>query len=54
MIIETCSKCGHDLLNTIIATYPPINRKECLNCGWSWEEESKESVVRVPFGGNSL
>lgn len=53
IIIETCPKCGHDLQNLMIATYPPIPRKECWNCGWSWEGEQEE-VVRVPFGGNSL
>ena len=51
-IIETCPKCGHDLIDVMIATYPPIPRKECWNCGWSWEGE-REEVVRVPFGGNA-
>ena len=53
IIIETCPKCGHDLIDVMIATYPPIPRKECWNCGWSWEGEQEE-VVRVPFGGNKL
>ncbi len=53
IIIETCPKCGHDLTNSVICTYPPIPRKECWNCGWSWEGEQEE-IVRVPFGGNSL
>lgn len=52
IIIETCPKCGHDLMDTIIATYPPIPKKECTSCGWSWTGE-REEVVRVPFGGNS-
>lgn len=52
IIIETCPKCGHDLYDEIIATYPPIPRKVCYNCGWSWEGQP-EQVVRVPFGGNS-
>lgn len=52
IIIETCPKCGHDLKDLMIATYPPIPRKECWNCGWSWEGEP-EKVVRVPFGGNN-
>lgn len=52
IVIETCPKCGHDLMDTIIATYPPIPKKECTNCGWSWTGE-REEVVRVPFGGNS-
>lgn len=53
IIIETCPKCGHDLLNEVICTYPPIPRKSCPSCGWSWEGE-REEVIRVPFGGNSL
>ncbi len=52
IIIETCPKCGHDLHDEIIATYPPIPRKVCYNCGWNWEGQP-EQVVRVPFGGNS-
>lgn len=51
-IIETCPRCGHDLIDIVIATNPPIPRKECLCCGWSWEGEP-EKVIRVPFGGNS-
>ena len=52
IIIETCPKCGHDLVDTVICTYPPIPKKECTSCGWSWTGE-REEVVRVPFGGNS-
>lgn len=50
IIIETCPKCGHDLHDLVICTYPPIPKKECWNCGWSWEGE-REEVVRVPFDG---
>lgn len=53
IIIETCPKCGHDLMNEVICTYPPIPRKSCPSCGWSWEGE-REEVIRVPFGGNNL
>ena len=52
IIIETCPQCGHDLHDVMIATYPPIPKKECFSCGWSWEGEPEE-VVRVPFGGNT-
>ena len=52
IIIETCPKCGRDLRDEIITTNPPIPRKVCYNCGWSWEGHP-EQVVRVPFGGNS-
>ena len=53
IIIETCPKCGHDLTDLVIATYPPIPQKKCFGCGWSWEGK-REEVIRVPFGGNSL
>ena len=53
IIIETCPKCGHDLVDVMLASNPPIPKKECWNCGWSWTGEQEE-VVRIPFGGNSL
>lgn len=52
IIIETCPKCGHDLRDEVICTYPPIHRKVCRNCGWSWTGEP-EKITRVPFGGNT-
>lgn len=53
IVVETCPKCGHDLQNTVICTYPPIPRKVCSNCGWSWTGKP-EKIVRVSFGGNSM
>ena len=53
IIIETCPKCGHDLHDAILASNPPIPKKVCWNCGWSWTGDTEE-VVRIPFGGNSL
>ena len=50
-IVETCPRCGADLIDVIIATCPEIVRKECWSCGWSSQGE-KEEVVRIPFGGN--
>ena len=50
-IIETCPRCGADLVDVVIATCPEIVRKECWSCGWSSQGE-KEEVVRIPFGGN--
>ena len=52
IIVETCPKCGHDLQDEVIFTYPPIPRKVCWNCGWSWTGE-REKIKRVPFGGNT-
>ena len=51
MIIETCPKCGGVLRDEVICTYPPIPRKVCSNCGWSWEGE-QEKIVRVPFSSS--
>lgn len=51
-IIETCPKCGHDLMQLMLACNPPTPKKECWNCGWSWTGEPEE-IVRVPFGGNA-
>ena len=31
IIIETCPKCGHDLVDSVICTNPPIPKKECTN-----------------------
>lgn len=53
IIIETCPKCGHDLHDVMLLSNPPIPKKECFNCGWSWTGE-QEQVIRRPFGGNSL
>ena len=53
IIIETCPKCGHDLIDTVIDTYPPIPRKDCPACGWFWVGRSNEQIARIPFGGNS-
>lgn len=47
MIIETCPKCGGLLLNSIIATFPPYCKKECLSCGWF--EEQREEIIYQPF-----
>lgn len=48
MIVETCPKCGADLLNITISTYPPIPCKRCMKCGWYWEGKP-ERIRRVPF-----
>ena len=51
MIICTCPRCGTDLIDTVIYTYPPKVQKWCPSCGWSYTEDHEE-VIRVPFGGN--
>ena len=52
IVVETCPKCGHDLHDVVICTYPPIPRKVCWNCGWSWTGKP-EKIRRVPFGGDT-
>ena len=52
IIIETCPECGHDLVDYVIDTYPPIETKQCLNCGKTFYKE-REEVIRVPYGGNT-
>lgn len=47
-IIETCPKCGHDLTDLVLTTYPPIPQKKCFNCGWEWTGKAEE-VIRVSF-----
>ena len=47
MIIETCPKCGADLVCEVIDVYPPIYSRRCTKCEWNHEEQEK--IVRVPF-----
>ena len=48
ILVETCPKCGAELQNIVIATYPPIPQKKCFRCGWSWTEKP-EKIVYKPF-----
>lgn len=47
IVIETCPKCGHELQNIRIMTYPSIPRKECYHCGWIWEGQPEEIVYKT-------
>ena len=53
IVIETCPKCGHDLLNEVLTSYPPIHKKRCIACGWSWVGK-REEIIRVPFNEESI
>lgn len=53
VIIETCPKCGGDLRNIMLTTYPPIPKKYCPSCGWSWQG-NQEEVIRIPFNENLI
>ncbi len=48
-IIYTCPECGKDLVNTVIATLPSIERWECSECGWYYEEGQQKEIIRIPF-----
>lgn len=50
MIIEICPECGGELMNIILTTYPPIPKKVCTACGWSWTGK-REEIEQVPFDG---
>lgn len=53
IVIETCPKCGHDLIDINLTSYPPQEGKMCSYCGWTWhgkrEEEPGGRIVRIPF-----
>lgn len=50
MIIETCPECGGELKHLSLTTHPPIPKKVCTACGWSWTGEL-EKTKYVPFKG---
>lgn len=51
VVIETCPKCGGDLLDYVLTSLPPIPCKRCMRCGWDWQG-NREDIVRVPFNGS--
>lgn len=52
ILVETCPKCGADLMDIELASYPPIPQKRCTICGWSWTGKA-EKIVRRPFYENA-
>ena len=48
MIIEACPKCGGVLVDFALTVNPPIYKKVCTACGWSWTGEP-EKIEYVPF-----
>lgn len=53
IVIETCPRCGAVLHDIMLACSPPIPKKECFSCGWSWMGEPEE-VIYQPFDGNCV
>ena len=47
ILIETCPKCGAELQNIVIATFPPIPKKQRYHCGWSWEGKPEKVEYRA-------
>ena len=48
ILVETCPKCGHDLIGLCLDSYPPQYVMECFNCGWRSKAEQDE-IIRVPY-----
>lgn len=49
-IIYTCPKCGSDLEEIVLATYPPQYQSRCPKCGW--DHIKKDTVIRIPYPEN--
>ena len=47
MIKYICSKCGGDVIVTMLASYPPQTRYECLNCGAVKIVEASYNIEKV-------
>ena len=47
MIIYTCPKCGEDLQEMVLNSYPPMHKTYCSSCGWDSSEQ--EEIIRIPY-----
>ena len=48
-IIYTCPKCGHDLEDLVLESFPPKYEKRCTNCGWNHIENQSDEIIRIPY-----
>jgi len=52
-IIYTCPKCGSDLEEMTLTTYPAQHMVYCPNCMWSHAERAVripyDRVLRIPY-----
>ena len=48
LMVETCPRCGHDLIHLVLTSNPPIEARECPMCLWYWQGK-REDIVRIPF-----
>ena len=46
-IIYTCPKCGSDLEETVLMSYPPQYRRLCRKCGYKYIEQTR--TIRISF-----
>lgn len=44
MIVEACPRCGANLVSFALTCDPPVPKKYCPCCGWSWTGEPEEIV----------
>ena len=51
MIIFTCPKCGEDLVDCCLTTFPPTHKVYCPECGWEQKETDADPVIRIPYIG---
>lgn len=42
MIVETCPRCGANLVSFVLTCDPPVPKKYCPYCGWSWTGEPED------------
>lgn len=49
MIVYICPECGGDLQEMVLDSYPPIYKKECLKCGWSYSLINGEEIIKIPY-----
>jgi len=47
MIVYTCPRCGGDLEETLLTSYPPQHEVCCNNCGWT--HVTREEIRKIPY-----
>lgn len=47
MIVYTCPKCGSELINYVLTSYPPIYVTKCSNC--DWETRKSDKIIKIPY-----
>ena len=47
IIVYTCPKCGEELEEEVLASYPPIYVTRCRSCGWKTEKQ--DDILKIPY-----